>query len=75
MIHKDRLAQWRDYEMSGQVIKAMQEEKDQLLNAMESGVFVNPSNMEDTFGGITKATGKMEGLNTFFNIIGGENED
>lgn len=74
MIPKDLLEEWKHYEITGQVIAAMEKEKERLLTAMELGHFVNPSDMEETFGGVTKASGKMEGLNTFFEIIGG-NED
>jgi len=74
VIPTDLLNEWKNYEISGQVIKAMQEEKDRLTTAMEFGQFVNPSSMEETFGQIAQATGEMKGLNTFFQIIG-EDED
>ncbi len=70
MIPTDLLSEWKRYEVSGQVIKAMREEKERLLAAMSFGQFVNPSSMEETFGQIAQATGKMKGLNTFFEIIG-----
>jgi len=75
MINKDLLDEWRGYEISAQVIQAMQNVKEELLAAMEWGQFVNPSNMEETFGMSAKAAGRMEGLNEFFNIIGGRDED
>ena len=75
MIAKDLLDEWQHYEVSAQVIDAMQKAKDDLLNAMEWGQFVNPSNMEETFGMSAKAAGRMEGLNEFFSIIGRNDED
>jgi len=75
MIAKDLLDEWRNYEVSGQVIEAMEKARDELLKSMEWGHFVNPSNMEETFGMSAKAAGVMEGLNKFFNIIGGQDED
>lgn len=53
----------------------MREEKERLLAAMSFGQFVNPSSMEETFGQIAQATGKMKGLNTFFEIIGEVEDD
>jgi len=75
MISTDLLSEWKRYQVSGQVIKAMQEEKERLITAMAFGQFVNPSSMEETFGQIAKATGEIKGLNTFFQIIGEEDDD
>ena len=75
MIPTDLLSEWKKYEISGQVIKAMQEEKDRLITAMEFGHFVNHANMEETFGQIAQATGEIKGLNAFFEIIGEESDD
>jgi len=71
MIPPDLLEQWRGYEISQRVIKAMQEEKDALTESMQLGHFVNPSSMEQSFGESSHAVGKMEAFNTFFNIIMG----
>jgi len=40
MIPTDLLSEWKRYEVSGQVIKAMREEKERLLAAMSFGQFV-----------------------------------
>jgi len=74
-IPKDLLDDWKGYEISQRIIRAMQDEKDALTQSMQLGHFVNTDDMESTFGASSKAIGKMEGLNEFFNLISGGLED
>jgi len=75
MIPKDLLDDWKTYEISQRVISAMQTRKDALTESMQLGHFIDESNMESTFGQCAHATGVMEGLNLFFDIISGGRDD
>jgi len=75
MIPKDLLEDWRTYDITKQVVSAMQKEKDNLTASMQLGHFINTDSMESTFGQISKATGKIEGIEAFFNIINGREVD
>ena len=75
MIPKDLLEDWLGYEITKKVVSAMQSKKDELTASMQLGHFVSTDNMEATFGAISKATGKMEGYDNFFNIVNGRDED
>jgi hypothetical protein len=71
MIDPDILEDWRGYEVSQIVIRAMQKRKDALTESMQLGHFIDESNMESTFGQCSHAAGEMVGLNVFFDIISG----
>ena len=74
-IPNDLLADWKGYEISQRVIRAMQDEKDNLTKLITSGFFVDRTHMSKTFGGSVYATAKMEGLDEFFNLISGGESD
>ena len=75
MIPKDILEDWMTFESTKRVVSAMQQKKDNLTGEMQLGRFVNTDSMEQTFGQSSKAVGKMEGYDDFFDIINGRDID
>ena len=75
-IPKDELARWKLDSVSIELTRLMQEEREVLVEAMASGHFLNLENMPGTFGATAKTVGEIEGIDHYFGIIeGGEDED
>lgn len=67
MISKEAFNAWKEHPVTAYIIKEMQEVRNEVNEALATGAFLNLSDMESTFGNVSKATGYISGLDEFLN--------
>ncbi len=75
MIHSEALEEWKANPVTRQVMQLLEEAKQQLLEEMGRGNYLNLQSMEESFGNTAKAVGVVEGIDRFFNLLEKESED
>ena len=68
-MRSDDLQEWHNHPVSIELMELMQEARDQLVEAMANGHFLNLGNMNETFAATAKAVGTLEGIDFFLNMV------
>jgi len=75
MINPEALEEWKANPITLQVMKLLEQEKQNLLEGMGNGHFLNLENMEESFGNAAKCVGVVEGISRFFDLLEERRED